>query len=99
MRDPDPIAAGRALGAVSDKPDLRLEEEHLHALVYSLTMAVQSSDISLRRAAAVVVARLRNCIEHDDLKGRVSRLEDILGRDISYSVRKSLGSTTSGAES
>lgn len=91
MRDPDPIAAGWALGAVSANPHLHLEEAHLSALVFSLTMAVQSPDMNLRRAAAVVIARLRDRIDYDDLKQQVARLEEILAHDISYSVRRSLG--------
>lgn len=90
MRDPDPIAAGWALGAVTDKPDLHLEGANLHALAYSLTMAVQSPDVDLRRASAVVIARLRDSVEDEDFGRQLARLEDTLAHDISYSVRSSL---------
>lgn len=99
MRDPDPIAAGWALGAVIDKASLQLEKAHMHALIYSLTMAVQSVDVNLRRAAAIVIARLRDSVNDEDLGRNVAHLEDILARDVSHSVRISLGSVASERES
>ncbi len=69
---------------------LRDSGDFLNPLVYSLTVACQSSQVNLRRAAAYTIKLLRERQLDEQLSNKLQMLESELRSDICYSVRSEI---------
>jgi hypothetical protein len=86
-RDGDAKVARCAFQTLTRRPELELSGPQWQAFTYSIKMALQSSDIALRFAAAGAAAEVCQNREIDNGTSAMREIQDLITHDVSHFVR------------